>query len=117
MSDFVHLHLHTTYSLLDGQCQIVPLVKKARKLGMPALAVTDHGSLFALKSFYDECRSKKEKTYGDLAGVHVKPILGCEAYVRRRGGSSSPARRSSPSASSRRVSRPASAFSSCRMAS
>ena len=81
MSDFVHLHLHTTYSLLDGQCQIVPLVKKARKLGMPALAVTDHGNLFALKAFYDECRSKKEKTYGDLAGVHVKPILGCEAYV------------------------------------
>ena len=81
MSNFVHLHLHTTYSLLDGQCQIVPLVKKARKLGMPALAVTDHGNLFALKCFYDECRSKKEKTYGDLAGVHVKPILGCEAYV------------------------------------
>ena len=81
MSNFVHLHLHTTYSLLDGQCQIVPLVKKARKLGMPALAVTDHGNLFALKCFYDECRSEKEKTYGDLAGVHVKPILGCEAYV------------------------------------
>lgn len=85
MSDFVHLHLHTTYSLLDGQCQIVPLVKKARKLGMPALAVTDHGNLFALKSFYDECRSKKDKTYGDLAGVHVKPILGCEAYVTSTG--------------------------------
>lgn len=85
MSDFVHLHLHTTYSLLDGQCQIVPLVKKARKLGMPAIAVTDHGNLFALKSFYDECRSKKEKTYGDLAGVHVKPILGCEAYVTSTG--------------------------------
>ena len=85
MSDFVHLHLHTTYSLLDGQCQIVPLVKKARKLGMPALAVTDHGNLFALKSFYDECRSKKAKTYGDLADVHVKPILGCEAYVTSSG--------------------------------
>ena len=85
MSDFVHLHLHTTYSLLDGQCQIVPLVKKARALGMPALAVTDHGNLFALKSFYDECRSKKAKTYGDLADVHVKPILGCEAYVTSTG--------------------------------
>ena len=79
--DFVHLHLHTTYSLLDGQCQLVPLVKRARKLGMRALAVTDHGNLFALKAFYDECFSKKEKNYGDLAGVHVKPILGCEAYV------------------------------------
>ena len=85
MADFVHLHLHTTYSLLDGQCQIVPLVKKARRLGMPALAVTDHGNLFALKMFYDECRSKKEKTYGELAGVHVKPILGCEAYVTSTG--------------------------------
>ena len=81
MADFVHLHLHTTYSLLDGQCQIVPLVKKARQLGMPALAVTDHGNLFALKCFYDECRSKKEKNYGEWAGVKVKPILGCEAYV------------------------------------
>ncbi|MCR5413761.1 MAG: DNA polymerase III subunit alpha [Kiritimatiellae bacterium] len=85
MSDFVHLHLHTTYSLLDGQCQIVPLVKRARQLGMRALAVTDHGNLFALKSFYDECRSKKEKTYGELAGVRVKPILGCEAYVTSTG--------------------------------
>ena len=69
MSEFVHLHLHTTYSLLDGQCQLVPLVKKARQLGMPALAVTDHGNLFALKAFYDECRSKKEKTYSWLRGV------------------------------------------------
>ena len=43
MSDFVHLHLHTTYSLLDGQCQIKPLVAKAKSLGMTALAVTDHG--------------------------------------------------------------------------
>ena len=85
MSDFVHLHLHTTYSLLDGQCQIVPLVKKARALGMRALAVTDHGNLFALKSFYDECRSRKEKTYGDLAQVRLKPILGCEAYVTSTG--------------------------------
>ena len=83
--DFVHLHLHTTYSLLDGQCQIVPLVKRARALGMPALAVTDHGNLFALKNFYDECRSTKAKTYGDLAEVHVKPILGCEAYVTSTG--------------------------------
>ncbi len=81
MSDFVHLHLHTTYSLLDGQCQIVPLVKKARRLGMRALAVTDHGNLFALKSFYDECRSKKKEVYGELASIRVKPILGCEAYV------------------------------------
>ena len=70
MSDFVHLHLHTTYSLLDGQCQIKPLVAKAKAMGMNALAVTDHGNLFALKAFYDECRKQG-----------VKPILGVEAYV------------------------------------
>ncbi|MBO7721814.1 MAG: DNA polymerase III subunit alpha [Kiritimatiellae bacterium] len=85
MSDFVHLHLHTTYSLLDGQCQIVPLVRRARQLGMRALAVTDHGNLFALKNFYDECRSDNGKKYGDLAGVRVKPILGCETYVTSTG--------------------------------
>ena len=49
MQDFVHLHVHTTYSLLDGQCGIKPLVKRAREWGMKALAVTDHGNLFALK--------------------------------------------------------------------
>ena len=70
MSDFVHLHLHTTYSLLDGQCQIKPLVAKAKSMGMNALAVTDHGNLYALKAFYDECRKQG-----------IKPILGCEAYV------------------------------------
>ncbi|MBO4448385.1 MAG: DNA polymerase III subunit alpha [Kiritimatiellae bacterium] len=70
MGDFVHLHLHTTYSLLDGQCQIKPLVAKAKGMGMKALAVTDHGNLFALKGFYDACRK---------AGI--KPILGVEAYI------------------------------------
>ena len=79
MSDFVHLHLHTTYSLLDGQCQLVPLIKRAREWGMPAIAVTDHGNLYALKAFHDECRSKKEKVYGNLPPI--KPILGCEAYI------------------------------------
>ena len=81
MSDFVHLHLHTTYSLLDGQCQINPLVERARKWGMPALAVTDHGNLFALKAFYDACRSTK-KNFEGLP--KIKPILGCEAYVTNR---------------------------------
>ena len=85
MSDFVHLHVHTTYSLLDGQCQITPLVKKARSLGMGALAVTDHGNLFALKSFYDACRSKNDKVFGAFASKTIKPILGCEAYVTSTG--------------------------------
>ena len=85
MADFVHLHLHTTYSLLDGQCRIVPLVRRARELGMKALAVTDHGNLFALKHFYDECRSGNAKTYKELADRRIKPILGCEAYVTSTG--------------------------------
>ena len=76
---FVHLHVHTTYSLLDGACQITPLVNRARELGMPALAITDHGNLFGLKAFYDECRKKKDKKGNPLA--KVKPILGCEAYI------------------------------------
>ena len=71
---FTHLHLHTTYSLLDGQCQIGPLVAKAKELGMKALAVTDHGNLYALKAFYDTCRKEG-----------VKPILGCEAYITSTG--------------------------------
>ena len=71
---FTHLHLHTTYSLLDGQCQIKPLVAKAKALGMTSLAVTDHGNLYALKAFYDECREQG-----------VKPILGVEAYVTSTG--------------------------------
>ena len=79
MPEFVHLHLHTTYSLLDGQCLINPLVKRARELKMPALAITDHGNLFGLKAFYDACRSKDAKVFGDLPPI--KPILGCEAYL------------------------------------
>jgi len=70
MSGFTHLHLHTTYSLLDGQCSIAGLVAKVKSCGMTACAVTDHGNLFALKAFYDAARK---------AGV--KPILGVEAYV------------------------------------
>ena len=81
MSDLVHLHVHTTYSLLDGQCGIKPLVRRAREWGMPALAVTDHGNLFALKAFFDECRA--EKGYDGLP--KIKPILGCEAYVTSTG--------------------------------
>ncbi len=82
MADFVHLHLHTTYSLLDGQCQINPLILKAREWGMPAIAVTDHGNLFALKAFHDACRLTEKK----FAKVPpIKPILGVEAYVTSTG--------------------------------
>src|SRR5215471_6395507 len=71
-SDFVHLHNHSDYSLLDGASPIAAMVKRAAELQMPALALTDHGSLFGAIEFYQEARK---------AGV--KPILGMEAYVTR----------------------------------
>ncbi|MGH9739829.1 MAG: DNA polymerase III subunit alpha [Candidatus Acidiferrales bacterium] len=68
--NFVHLHLHTDYSLLDGACEIGELTSEAARRGMPAVAVTDHGNLFAAAKFYHEAT-----THG------VKPIIGCEVYV------------------------------------
>jgi DNA polymerase-3 subunit alpha len=70
---FTHLHVHSQYSILDGAASISGLVKKAKESGMTALALTDHGSMFGIKEFWDTC--KKEK---------IKPILGCETYVARR---------------------------------
>ena len=69
-SNFVHLHLHTDYSLLDGACEIGELTEEAARRGMPAVAVTDHGNLFAAANFYHQAT-----THG------VKPIIGCEMYV------------------------------------
>jgi DNA polymerase-3 subunit alpha len=69
-ADFVHLHVHSEYSLLDGAAQLEKLVAKAKELGFPALALTDHGNLFGAIDFYDACKK---------AGV--KPIVGCELYV------------------------------------
>ena len=68
--NFVHLHLHTDYSLLDGACEIGELTAEAARRGMPAVAVTDHGNLFAAANFFHEAT-----THG------VKPIIGCEVYV------------------------------------
>ena len=67
---FVHLHLHTDYSLLDGACRVERLVRKVREQNMPAVAVTDHGNLFAAVKFYEAAQK---------AGI--KPIIGCEMYV------------------------------------
>jgi len=67
---FVHLHLHTEYSLLDGAIRMKELMKKAAEFGMPAVAITDHGNLFGAIEFYQEATR---------AGV--KPIIGCEAYI------------------------------------
>ncbi|OGX25893.1 MAG: DNA polymerase III subunit alpha [Omnitrophica WOR_2 bacterium RIFCSPHIGHO2_02_FULL_48_11] len=69
-SDFVHLHVHTQYSLLDGACRIKELVQKAAEYKMPALGMTDHGNLFGAIDFYE-----------NAVKVGVKPIIGCEAYV------------------------------------
>ncbi len=70
MSDFVHLHVHSHYSLLDGACRIDRLTQRAADLGMTHLAVTDHGNLFGAAEF-----SKAAKTAG------IKPIFGMEAYI------------------------------------
>ena len=70
MPDFVHLHVHTQYSILDGAAAIKPLIKRAKALGMNAIAITDHGNMYGVKNFHDTATD---------AGV--KPILGCEVYV------------------------------------
>ncbi|HEV2762643.1 MAG TPA: PHP domain-containing protein, partial [Pyrinomonadaceae bacterium] len=70
--DFVHLHLHTVYSLLDGAIQVKPLSKRVAELGMNACAVTDHGNLYGAVSFYNAMKSQG-----------VKPIVGCEVYYTR----------------------------------
>lgn len=72
MKPFVHLHNHTSYSLLDGAAKIDEEVKRAKELGMPALAITDHGTMYGVIEFYNAC--KKEG---------IKPIIGCEVYVAR----------------------------------
>ena len=69
---FVHLHLHTDYSLLDGAIKIGPLAKKAAEFGMPAVAMTDHGNLYGALSFYHKMRDQG-----------VKPIIGMEGYIAR----------------------------------
>src|SRR6204780_4507156 len=70
MSQFVHLHLHTDYSLLDGACEVEKLGQRVAKLGMPAVAMTDHGNIFGAVYFVNAAHK-----YG------VKPIIGCELYI------------------------------------
>jgi DNA polymerase-3 subunit alpha len=76
MSDqpFVHLHVHTEYSLLDGLSRITKLVARAKALGMPALAITDHGTMFGVIEFYRACKD-----------AELKPIIGCEMYLAPNG--------------------------------
>jgi DNA polymerase III subunit alpha len=70
MSQFVHLHLHTDYSMLDGACDVEKLVQRAKELGMPAVAMTDHGNIFGAVHFVNAAHK-----------VGVKPIVGCELYI------------------------------------
>ena len=70
---FVHLHVHTQYSILDGQASIASLFERAKELEMPALAITDHGNMYGVKEFL-----KVAKKYPE-----IKPIIGCEVYVTR----------------------------------
>ena len=83
MSDFVHLHVHTQYSLLDGQASIPKLLKKATADGMRGMAITDHGNMMGVKEFVNACNSlnKDRKKNGEEP---FKPIIGCEVYVAQR---------------------------------
>ncbi|HCC84741.1 MAG TPA: DNA polymerase III subunit alpha, partial [Candidatus Pacebacteria bacterium] len=70
MSDFVHLHVHTRYSMLDGLCKLSDLVAKTKEFDQSAIAITDHGNLYGAIHFYNACRREG-----------IKPIIGCEVYV------------------------------------
>ena len=71
--DFVHLHVHTEYSLLDGAIRIKDLIRKVKELGMESIAITDHGVMYGVVDFYKEAVKNG-----------IKPILGCEVYTARR---------------------------------
>jgi len=73
MADFVHLHNHSEFSLLDGLSKVALMVEQAKKLGMKALAITDHGNMYGTIKFYQECLKQE-----------IKPIIGCEIYVAKR---------------------------------
>lgn len=70
MGEFVHLHLHTEYSLLDGACRIADIPKKIKSCGQDAVAITDHGNMYGVIEFYKACKASG-----------IKPIIGCEVYV------------------------------------
>ena len=87
MEDFVHLHVHSQYSLLDGQSSIKGMVDKAVADGMRGMALTDHGNMYGIKELYDYCKKvNKERAKNDLEPF--KPIFGCEMYVARGGDKS-----------------------------
>ena len=73
MNDFIHLHVHTEYSLLDGAIRIKDLIQRAKELGMESIAITDHGVMYGVIEFYKEAKENG-----------IKPIIGCEVYTARR---------------------------------
>ena len=73
MSQFVHLHLHTDYSMLDGACDVEKLCQRVRELGMPAVAMTDHGNIFGAVHFVNAAHKEG-----------IKPIVGCELYISKK---------------------------------
>src|ERR1035438_5047133 len=73
MADFVHLHNHSEFSLLDGLSKVKNMVKYANDLGMSAISITDHGNMYGAIKFYQACRE-----------IGIKPIIGCEIYVAKR---------------------------------
>src|SRR6266540_2146378 len=68
--NFVHLHLHSQYSLLDGAIRLDDLLRKVKEHGMPAVALTDHGAMFGAIEFYQKCKDKG-----------IRPVIGCEVYI------------------------------------
>ena len=69
-NEFVHLHVHSEFSMLDGACRLDKLVDRALELEFPALAITDHGVMHGVIDFYQQAKAK-----------NLKPIIGCEAYI------------------------------------
>ncbi len=83
MEDFIHLHVHTYYSILDGQSPVEKLVDKAVANGMRGMAITDHGNMFGVKELYNYCNKINGKLK-EKGKEPFKPIFGCEMYVARR---------------------------------
>ena len=83
MQDFIHLHVHTYYSILDGQSSVSKLVDKAIANGMKGMAITDHGDMFGVKELFNYCNKVNGKLR-DEGKPEFKPIFGCEMYVARR---------------------------------
>lgn len=81
MGNFSHLHVHTEYSLLDGAARIKKVTKVAKEMGMPGLAITDHGNMYGVVQFFNACVNLDPDYYREHGTPIVKPIIGCEFYM------------------------------------